>query len=45
MTDSLADLAREIVGAANTVTDPEVLISLAVDGVIMVPGRLGWGLS
>jgi len=26
MTDSLADLARAIVGAANTVTDPEALL-------------------
>jgi len=33
MTDALADRAREIVGAANIVTDPAALAPLAVDGV------------
>ncbi len=33
MTDALADQAREIVGAANIVTDPAALAPLAVDGV------------
>jgi len=33
MTDALADRAREIVGAANLVTDPADLTPLAVDGV------------